>query len=66
MTLRDALRMKIFKLRLPSWNPTKYVEIQDSMFAAHYEQRATLYDHGSSMPIRLWELAQHNEWEKAE
>lgn len=63
MTLRDALRMKILKLRLSTWNPTQYVEIEDSMMGGQYEQRAWYYEEGMKMPIRLWELAPHD-WEE--
>ena len=65
MTLREALREKKLKLKLPGWPPNKYVEINDSMFGGLWEQKAFLYDNGSKMPIKLWELAQHEDWVEA-
>jgi hypothetical protein len=63
MTIREALRAKVYKLRLDCWNPTQYLEIEPASLSAIFGLRAWIHDHGGTIPIDLNLLSDDkNDW----
>lgn len=65
MTIREALRMKIYKLKLTCWDPTQFLEIEPAMMASFWGNKAWIHDNGSRMPVRLQDIDWVGEWVRA-